>query len=161
MTRQAGRPEARVMANHSYRATISWHGETRDYDTYAREYRVAVPGKAVARGSADAAFKGDPELHNPEDLLLTSLAACHMLSYLAVCARNGIVVLAYEDNAEGTMAIKDRRMRFTEVMLRPHVTVARGTDLAQARAAHEAAHDECFIANSVNFPVRHEATIAR
>ncbi len=52
-------------------------------------------------------------------------------------------------------------MRFTEVMLRPHVTVARGTDLAQARAAHEAAHDECFIANSVNFPVRHEATIAR
>jgi organic hydroperoxide reductase OsmC/OhrA len=149
------------MANHSYRATVSWHGETRDYNSYARDYRIAVPGKGVARGSADAAFKGDPHLHNPEDLLLISLAACHMLSYLAVCARSGIAVLAYEDNAEGTMAIKDRRMRFTDVILRPRVTVAPGTDLAEARAAHEAAHDECFIANSVNFPVRHEATIAR
>ena len=147
------------MASHSYRATISWRGETRDYGSYARDYRVAVPGKAGTRGSADAAFKGDPQLYNPEDLLLISLAACHMLSYLAVCARGGIVVLAYEDAAEGTMAIKDRRMRFTGVTLRPRVTVAPGADLAQARAAHDAAHDECFIANSVNFPVRHEATI--
>jgi organic hydroperoxide reductase OsmC/OhrA len=149
------------MANHSYRATISWRGATRDYESYAREYRIAVPGKAVTRGSADATFKGDPRLYNPEDLLLISLAACHMLSYRAVCARSGIVVLGYEDAAEGTMAIKDRRMCFTEVTLRPHVAVAPGADLARARAAHEAAHDECFIASSVNFPVRHEATIVR
>ena len=147
------------MLSHSYRTTISWRGETRDYESYTREYRIAVPGKASARGSADAAFKGDPRLHNPEDLLLISLAACHMLSYLAVCARSAIVVLAYEDTAEGTMSIRDRRMRFTEVTLRPHVTVAPGTDLNRARAAHEEAHDECFIANSVNFPVRHDATI--
>lgn len=161
LTSQAAHREARAMANHSYRATISWRGETRDYDSYAREYRIAVPGKAATRGSADAAFKGDPLLYNPEDLLLISLAACHMLSYLAVCARSGIVVLAYEDAAEGTMAIKDRRMRFTQVTLRPQVTVAPGADLARARAAHEVAHDECFIASSVNFPVRHEATIVR
>jgi organic hydroperoxide reductase OsmC/OhrA len=144
---------------HSYRATISWTGETRDYEGYSREYSVAVPGKAMLRGSADAVFKGDASLHNPEDLLLISLATCHMLSYLAVCARLGIVVLSYEDHAEGTMAIKDRRMRFTEIVLRPRVTITQELDETRAMAAHEQAHDECFIANSVNFPVRHEATI--
>jgi organic hydroperoxide reductase OsmC/OhrA len=146
--------------NHSYRATISWKGETRNYKGYSREYSVAVPGKPTYRASADAAFGGDPKLHNPEDLLLISLATCHMLSYLAVCARLGIVVTAYEDQAEGTMAIKDKRMRFTEVVLRPRVTLAAGTDVARAEVAHAQAHDECFIANSVNFPVRHEATTA-
>jgi organic hydroperoxide reductase OsmC/OhrA len=143
---------------HLYRATISWTGETRDYSTYSREYSVAVPGKPTYRASADAAFGGDPKLHNPEDLLLISLSTCHMLSYLAVCARLGIVITAYEDQAEGTMAIEDKRMRFTEVVLRPRVTLADGADGARAEAAHAQAHDECFIANSVNFPVRHEAT---
>ena len=145
---------------HSYRATISWRGETRDYKSYSREYSVAVPGKPTYKASADAAFGGDPKLHNPEDLLLISLSTCHMLSYLAVCARAGVVVTAYEDRAEGTMAIKDKRMRFTEVVLHPRVTLAPGSDRARAEAAHAQAHDECFIANSVNFPVRHDATIA-
>jgi len=145
---------------HSYRATISWRGETRDYKSYSREYSVAVPGKPTYKASADAAFGGDPKLHNPEDLLLISLSTCHMLSYLAVCARAGVVVTAYEDRADGTMAIKDKRMRFTEVMLHPRVTLAPGSDRARAEAAHAQAHDECFIANSVNFPVRHDATIA-
>jgi organic hydroperoxide reductase OsmC/OhrA len=146
---------------HSYRAVISWTGETRDYNTYPREYSVAVPGKPRLHGSADGAFKGDAALHNPEDFLLIALSTCHMLSYLAICARLGIVVLAYEDAAEGSMAIKDRRMRFTEVVLRPRVTLAAGADGGDARTAHDQAHDECFIANSVNFPVRHEATIVR
>ncbi len=144
---------------HSYRATISWSGETRDYNTYSREYGVAIPGKPKFRASADAAFKGDAQLYNPEDMLVVSLATCHMLSYLAVCARIGIVVTAYEDQAEGTMAIKDKRMRFTEVVLRPRVTITQLIDEARAMTAHEQAHDECFVANSVNFPVRHEATI--
>ena len=144
---------------HSYTAAISWSGETHDYNTYSREYAVAIPGKPKFRASADAAFKGDPKLYNPEDMLLISLATCHMLTYLAVCARIGVVVTAYEDRAEGTMAMKDKRLRFTEVMLRPRVTLAPGADDARAMKAHEQAHDECFIANSVNFPVRHEATI--
>ncbi|HEY5209560.1 MAG TPA: OsmC family protein [Stellaceae bacterium] len=146
---------------HSYRATLSWRGETCGYDGYSREYSVAIPGKPRFRGSADAAFKGDAGLYNPEDMLVVSLATCHMLSYLAVCARLGITVLAYDDEAEGIMAIKDKRMRFTEVTLHPRVTLAAGADEARAQTAHERAHDECFIANSVNFPVRHEATIVR
>jgi organic hydroperoxide reductase OsmC/OhrA len=82
-----------------------------------------------------------------------------MLSYLALAARAGILVTAYVDEAEGTMAIKDRRMRFTDVLLKPRVTVAPGTDRAKAEALHEKAHELCFIANSVNFPVRHDAAI--
>jgi organic hydroperoxide reductase OsmC/OhrA len=150
------------MANrHLYQATTSWSGATRDYNTYSRDYKVAVPGKPVLLGSADAVFKGDSRLHSPEDLLLIALSTCHLLSYLAICARLGIVVLAYEDFAEGTMTIKDRRMRFTDVLLRPRVTVAAGADAVRAEQAHEQAHQECFIASSVNFPVRHEATILR
>ena len=146
---------------HSYRATVSWSGETRDYNSYSREYGVAIEGKPKFRASADAAFKGDPKLYNPEDMLVVSLATCHMLSYLAICARLGVVVLGYEDTAEGTMEIRDKRMRFTEVVLHPRVMLASGADMERAAAAHAQAHDECFIANSVNFPVRHEPTIIR
>jgi organic hydroperoxide reductase OsmC/OhrA len=146
---------------HTYRTTISWAGETRDYNTYSREYGVAIPGKPKFRASADAAFKGDARLYNPEDMLVVSLATCHMLSYLAVCARLGIIVTGYEDHAEGTVAIKDKRMRFIEVVLHPRVMLASGADMDRAAAAHKQAHEECFISNSVNFPVRHEAITIR
>jgi organic hydroperoxide reductase OsmC/OhrA len=156
---------------HYYRATLVWtgagQGSTRDYNTYSREYTVEIADKPLLRGSADAAFRGDPSLYNPEDLLLVALSACHMLSYLALGARLGVEVLAYRDHATGTMAIqrtpnqKIARLRFTEVMLYPQVTIAAGADAAHAQALHEQANAECFIANSVNFPVRHEATILR
>lgn len=144
---------------HHFEARLTWTGETRDYDSYARTHRIEVPGKPVLTGSSAVEFKGDAGLHNPEDLLVAALASCHLLSYLAVAARARIVVLAYEDAASGTMRLVERRIRFSEVILRPTVTVARGTDLAKANALHEKAHDVCFIANSVNFPVRHEAEI--
>lgn len=134
-------------------------GPTRDYDTYSRTYEVAIAGKPTLTGSSAGEFKGDESKHNPEDLLVIALSTCHMLSYLALAARAGIAVSAYVDETEGTMAIKDRRLRFTDVLLKPRVTVAAGTDLKQAEALHEKAHEICFIANSVNFPVRHEPVI--
>ena len=156
---------------HFYQATLVWigaaEGGTRDYHGYSRDYSVEIAGKPAMRGSADAAFRGDPGLYNPEDLLLVALSACHMLSYLALGARLGVEVLAYRDHATGTMAIqrqpaqKIARLRFTEVVLYPEVTVAADADIAQAMALHDQAHAECFIANSVNFPVRHEATVLR
>jgi organic hydroperoxide reductase OsmC/OhrA len=133
---------------------IPWSREACDYGSHAREYRVAMPGKAILLGPADAAFKGDPTLHNPEDCFSFSVTACHTLTYLAGCARSGVVV-------EGIMAIKDRRMRFTEVVSPPNGTMSAGADLARVRGTHEAARDECFIDNSVRFPMRHEATIMR
>jgi organic hydroperoxide reductase OsmC/OhrA len=119
-----------------------------------------MEGKPALEGSADPTFRGDPARHNPEDLLVAALAACHLLSYLAECARAGIEVIAYEDRASGIMALKDGRMRFTEVTLAPQVTIGAG-DLERAQALHAKAHDQCFIANSVNFPVLHRPTVTR
>jgi organic hydroperoxide reductase OsmC/OhrA len=148
---------------HSYSAQVTWTGASRgptvSYQSYSREYLVEIAGKAPVRGSADSSFRGDPALHNPEDMLVVSLATCHMLSYLADCARAGIKVVSYEDKATGTMAMKDKRIRFTGVTLHPRVTIAEDGDIAKATLLHEQAHEECFIANSVNFPVHHEAIV--
>lgn len=151
-----------VAKEHHFAARVVWSGAERggttSYDAYSREYRVEIEGKPPLRGSADPAFRGDAALHNPEDLLVAALAGCHLLSYLALCARAGIEVVAYEDRARGRMAIKDGRMRFVEVELAPQVVVAAG-DLDKAKKLHEQAHALCFIANSVNFPVLNPPTI--
>jgi organic hydroperoxide reductase OsmC/OhrA len=148
---------------HHYQAKLTWTGAagggTESYQGYSREFRADFPDKPSMTGSADPAFKGDPKLHNPEDLLVVALSSCHMLSYLALAALEGLVVVAYEDDAAGTMQQEGRGGRFTEVVLRPRVTLAAGSDLARAEALHEEAHQTCFIANSVNFPVRHEASV--
>lgn len=150
--------------DHHYEIQVTWTGAaaggTRDYKTYSRAFRADFKDKPSIAGSADAAFRGDPALHNPEDMLVLALSACHMLSYLALAALEGLEVTAYEDSASGTMQQEGRGGRFTEVVLRPQVTVAPGSDLARAKALHEEAHKTCFIANSVNFPVRHEAVIS-
>jgi organic hydroperoxide reductase OsmC/OhrA len=149
---------------HHFAAHLVWtgaeRGTTRSYESYGRDYRVEVEGKPPLEGSSDPKFRGDGSKHNPEDLLVASLSACHMLSYLAECARAGIEVVSYEDQASGLMAIKDGRMRFTEVTLAPRVAIAAG-DLEKAKALHEKAHAACFIANSVNFPVLNMATVVR
>jgi organic hydroperoxide reductase OsmC/OhrA len=134
-------------------------GPTTDYDSYARDYAVEMAGKPTLAGSSAGVFRGDESKHNPEDLLVMALSSCHLLSYLALAARAGIAVAAYVDDAAGTMAMKDGALRFTDVLLRPRVTLAPGGDAAKAAALHEKAHRLCFIANSVNFPVRHDATI--
>jgi organic hydroperoxide reductase OsmC/OhrA len=149
--------------DHHYAVQLVWTGAragpTGDYAAYSREYEITVAGKPPVRGSSDPHFRGDPALFNPEDWLVAALSACHMLTYLAICARRRIPVVAYRDAASGTMALEGGGGRFTEVTLRPEVTVAPGCDLAAAEAAHEQAHRDCFIANSVNFPVRHEAHV--
>jgi organic hydroperoxide reductase OsmC/OhrA len=150
---------------HSYSAKVTWtgaaKGPTTNYQSYSREYLVEIPGKPALRGSADATFRGDPALHNPEDLLVVALSTCHMLSYFADCARAGVKVVAYEDQATGTMAMQDKKIRFTEVVLHPRVTISADSDYDKAMALHKQAHEECFIANSVNFPVHHEAVVTR
>ena len=148
---------------HEYDVTLNWTGArvgpTTSYQAYSREYEYRCGDKASVRGSADPHFRGDPTLYNPEELLVVALATCHLLSYLAECARGGVAVVSYEDSARGTMTVQGGRLRFTDVVLRPRVTIAAGADAEKARALHEEAHAGCYIANSVNFPVRHEATI--
>ncbi|WP_047497554.1 OsmC family protein [Terriglobus sp. TAA 43] len=150
---------------HHYNTSIAWTGNrgtgTSSYRDYARSYDLSASGKPLIAGSSDATFRGEASKWNPEDMLLASLSSCHMLSYLHLCADAGISVIAYSDNAEGTMQLNpDGSGHFTSVTLHPQVTIAAGHDLTQADALHHRAHELCFIANSVNFPVACEATSA-
>jgi organic hydroperoxide reductase OsmC/OhrA len=100
-------------------------------------------------------------MYNPEEYLLASVSACHMLFYLALCASRDVAVLSYQDEASGKLALQpDGGGRFEEIVLRPQVTLAEGSDEALARRLHEVAHEHCFIANSCNFPIRLDPTIA-
>jgi organic hydroperoxide reductase OsmC/OhrA len=150
---------------HEYKSRLVWEGNkgdgTEDYATYGRNYRVLTTGKVDIEGSADAMFKGDSSKHNPEDLFVAALSTCHLLSYLALCARSKISVVAYEDDAVGTMELTpDGGGKFTEVVLRPRVTIGSG-DLDLAVKLHERAHHYCFIANSVSCAVRNEPEVVR
>ncbi|MFJ4389972.1 OsmC family protein [Pseudomonas soli] len=155
------------MKEHKYAVTVNWTGNTgsgtSSYTAYQRDFDVQAPGKPALHGSADPAFRGDPGRWNPEDMLLASLSACHKLWYLHLCAVNNVQVLAYIDHPEGRMVEgnAEHKGRFIEVLLRPQVVVARESDTRLAMHLHEEAHHECFIANSVNFPVRCEAVIQR
>lgn len=148
---------------HFYEATISWTGSesgaTVDYKSYSRDYSVELDGKQPLAMSADPAFLGDPSRLNPEDCLLVALSSCHMLSYLAFAAMKGVEVIAYRDRASGTMIEEGLGGRFSEVILKPEVTVSAGSDEVLAKQLHEMANKHCFIASSVNFPVKHEPTI--
>ncbi len=149
---------------HAYQITTTWTGNrgagTSDYRGYERAHEFSAPGKPVIVGSSDPNFRGDATRYNPEELLVASLSACHMLWYLHLCAENSIVVTAYADDAHGSMAeTADGGGHFTEVTLRPVVTIQVGSDAARAKQLHERAHELCFIANSMNFPVRCEGTV--
>ena len=148
------------MHEHHYATSVTWTGNlgagTSGPRAYERSHTIEIAGKPTIAGSSDPSFRGDPARHNPEDMLVASLSACHMLWFLSLCAEAGIVVTEYVDHAEGIMATDAHEDgRFTEVMLRPHVTLAAGADPATVDGLHHAANARCYIANSVNFPVRH------
>jgi len=149
---------------HHYRLHATWTGNrgtgTSGYRDYGRDVTLAVEGKPDVLASADRPFRGDPERWNPEDMLLAALSECHLLSYLYACVTAEVVVVSYEDEATGTMVEDGAGSgRFTEVTLHPRVVVADASMIEAAQAAHARAHDLCFIANSMNFPVRHEAQV--
>jgi organic hydroperoxide reductase OsmC/OhrA len=153
-----------VSKKHTYEVSIDWTGNlgsgTSAYDAYTRDHLVRVGAKTAIEASSDPAFRGDAARHNPEELFVASLSSCHMLWYLHLCATKGIVVTAYVDEAIGTMQEeKNGSGRFTDVLLRPRVTIGAGGDADLAARLHEDAHEYCFLANSVNFPVRCEASI--
>jgi organic hydroperoxide reductase OsmC/OhrA len=149
---------------HTYSTALTWTGNlgegTAGYKAYSRDHVVRAPGKPDLPGSSDPAFRGDARRYNPEELLVAAISSCHMLWYLHLCAEAGIVVLSYEDEASGTM-VEDAAKGgyFTQATLYPKVTIARGSDAARARELHGPAHEKCFIANSINFPVACEPEI--
>jgi organic hydroperoxide reductase OsmC/OhrA len=148
---------------HTYDTVVTWTGNrgtgTSGYRDYDRAHEVSAEGRAKILGSSDPAFRGDPARWNPEQLLVAALSQCHMLQYLHLCADAGVVVTGYVDHACGTMTETDQGGHFTEVVLRPQVRVAAPSMVEAAMALHGAAHRACFIASSVNFPVRHQPRV--
>jgi organic hydroperoxide reductase OsmC/OhrA len=149
-----------MQREHRYSVNVRWTGNTgkgtSDYRSYQRNHEIKVLEKPPILGSADPKFRGDPLRYNPEELLVSALSTCHMLWYLHLCADAGIVVVSYEDRAEGTMEeSSEGGGRFVRVTLHPHVRVTGSAELAET--LHQRAHELCYIANSVNFPIQHEA----
>lgn len=146
-----------MATKHTFRARLVWR-EGGD-GVAAGNHRLEMEGRPPLEMSAAPQYRGDPSRLNPEELFLGSLASCQMLTYLALASRAGIRVQSYEDDAEATLAIVDKKMRVAEVVLRPRIRIAPGSDEAKARSLVEAAHQGCFIANSVACAVRTDAEI--
>lgn len=152
-----------MRGQHLYNTTIRWTGNkgtgTDHYKNYERSHQIIVENKSDILGSSDPAFRGDKTKHNPEDLLVASLSACHMLWYLHLCSEAGVIVIDYTDNATGVMVeTPNGSGRFTEVVLNPIVIVTEYSMVEKANELHQKAHELCFIANSVNFQVKHNPT---
>lgn len=148
--------------NHTYNVNVIWTGNTGEGtirpNAYSKNHEVRIDGKHVIEASSDPAFAGDPSRHNPEELLVAALSQCHMLWFLSRCAKHGVVVTAYEDAAVGTMSEHaDGGGEFTNVTLRPSITLASEADPILLERLHEESHHLCFIARSVNFPVEVDA----
>ncbi len=153
-----------MLGEHHYAVRAEWTGDrgtgTSGYRDYDRSVTLRVEGKPDVLASSDKPFRGDPGRWNPEDMLLSALAECHLLSYLHACVAAGVVVVGYTDEATAIMREDGRGGgAFVEAVLRPRVVVADAAMVDAAAAAHATAHGWCFIANSVSFPVRHEPTI--
>ncbi len=151
---------------HSYDVRLQWTGNlgegTNRYEGYSRDHEFHAGAKPMIAGSSDPSFRGDRDRWNPEELLLASVAACHKLWYLHLCFDHGVNVVAYEDDATGTMTeTPDGGGQFTSVTLRPKVTISATSDADLARRIHAKVDPLCFIARSVNFPINCAPIIAK
>ncbi|MGB5244060.1 MAG: OsmC family protein [Lutimonas sp.] len=152
------------MIEHQYHIRIEWSGNkgcgTSLYKAYGRDFHLSAKNKGqIILGSSDPAFLGDSNRYNPEEMLVAAISSCHMLWYLHLCASHKIVVTAYIDEAEGFMQEnKDGSGSFSKVILKPKITLSKGSDQIEAEKLHEKANQMCFIANSCNFSILHQAS---
>ena len=142
-----------------HRARIVWRhtGGHFGYETYSRDHTWAFPNGTLIEASSAPAFLGSQQRVDPEEAFVAAVSSCHMLTFLAVAARQRLVVESYVDEAVGRLAKNGcGRLAVTEVDLRPRVVFAgdnRPSPEAVAKL-HEVAHRECFIANSVRTLIR-------
>ena len=154
-----------MISNHIFKANVEWqlgHNETtKNVKSFSRNHKVIIPDKkSMLKISAAKQFRGDKTLYNPEDLLLSALASCHMMSYLYVCSKNNIEVLSYFDTAMAVLKVEGTGSgSFEKVTLNPVVTIRESSKKELAKALHIEANSLCFIANSCNFEILHYAKI--
>jgi organic hydroperoxide reductase OsmC/OhrA len=152
------------MSEHTYDVTVTWTGNRGEGTTgikdYDRDLVVSAEDHPDIEGTSEPAYLGDPKRWNPEQLLTAAVSQCHMLWYLGLASRRGVVVHEYVDDAVGTMVAEPSgKARFTHVLLRPRIVVGAEDQVETATALHDKAHEMCFIAQSVNFPVTVEPRI--
>jgi organic hydroperoxide reductase OsmC/OhrA len=139
-----------------HHATIIWTRTSADftYDSYNRAHEMRFKDGAIVLAASSApAFKGDAERVDPEEAFVASLSSCHMLTFLAICARKRLTVDTYEDRAVGHLEKGDTgKLWMARVILSPKVAFGMGTsvDRKTLEQIHHHAHEECFIANSVH-----------
>ena len=148
---------------HRFEARVTWPkvaGTSTATTSFARDYALSLNDKPELLGSGPTVFQGNAAGLNPEEMFTASVTACHMLTYLALAAYRKLTVTSYEDHGTALLQkVGPGKLKFTEVVLRPRVKIAAGGDLALAQKLHHDAHEACFVANSVNFPIRVEASI--
>ncbi len=149
-----------MIKEHNYKATVKWTGNkgkgTSNYKEFERCHTIFIEKKPDILCSSDPAFRGDRTKYNPEELLLSSLSACHMLWYLHLCSESNVIITEYSDEATGIMTeTSNGRGYFSEVNLNPKTKVTEGSMIKKAIELHKKANELCFIANSVNFKVNH------
>ncbi len=151
------------MKEHTYHTNLQWTGNTgkgtETYRGYERSHEISVLGKQTIEASSDPSFRGDRSKYNPEEMFLASLSSCHMLWFLHFCSDASVIVLEYTDAAVGKMTESDDgNGRFSEVVLHPRVKVKENWMLEKIESIHEKANAFCFIANSCNFPIKHDGS---
>lgn len=149
---------------HLFEGELHWTGQPGEDEhgklKLERSFVIRFKGKVPIEGSSPSVFRGDDARHNPETLMVSSLMACHHLTYLSVCERAGVRVLEYSDNGTGTLAMKDGKLRMVEVVLWPQVRIADAAQIDLARELHAKAHANCFMSNSVNFEVKVQPAVS-
>lgn len=149
---------------HQYKLSLIWTGNsgtgTSGYTNYSRSHVIQADHKVQIHCSSDPAFWGDPTQYNPEEMLVASVASCHLLWYLHLCADAKVVVLDYTDQPTGILEINDRGSgAFREITLNPKVKVLEPVMIEQGIEMHKKAHSMCFISNSLNFPILHQVQV--
>ncbi len=150
---------------HSYSTKLKWTGNqgtgTSGYRGYQRDYEIKSAVKPIIHGSSDPSFLGNPQKYNPEELLVASVSSCHMLWYLHLCSQEGIIVIRYEDDAQGRMIeYRDGRGVFESIVLKPKILVAKNSMIKEAIELHTKANEMCFVANSLSIRVEHKPEVS-
>jgi organic hydroperoxide reductase OsmC/OhrA len=150
-------PYIKKMSEH--KMTLKWErgGAEFSYQKYPRDHTWSFDGGYTMAATAAPGFLGNPAHVDPEEAFVASLSSCHMLTFLAIACKQKFVLDSYEDEAVGHLEKNaDSKLAITRVELRPKITWGgdRKPSAEELDRMHHAAHENCFIANSVKTEVR-------
>ena len=154
------------MKIHKFETQVQWTGNlgagTKTYTSYSRDHAIfGKDKKEVIGASSDPIFRGDKSKYNPEELFLASIASCHMLWYLHLCADQGITVTNYKDSPIAELLLsEDGSGKIENIILQPQILIKEKSLIDLATKLHQDAHHFCFIASSVNSSIKIQAHVS-